>query len=474
MKDPRELAERGIEVIFYQLGFAEDGNGNDKKTDFTLHSETITLLSELGFKTAEKDSTACQGIDEVIALSKQWETKRDDYPYEIDGLVIKVNDYELQKKCGFTSHHPRWAMAYKFKAKQATSKLLRVEYQVGKTGSITPVAKMEPVQLAGVMISSASLHNEDFIMERDIRIGDQVLIERAGDVIPYIVKPLTELRSGEEKPLEFPKICPFDASVSTALIREEGEAAWRCPNCICGEQDLQQLIFHVSKEAMDIDGFGKSLVERFFRLGWIKDFPDLYKMDYEKIEELEGLGEKSATNLQKSVKKAKSQPIYRLLNGLSIHHLGKRASKILAEKIDHVTDLEKWTEEDYIAIKDIGPVLARNMVNWFSIPENLAMLAELEEAGVNLRQTEADMPIEVADDAPLAGKTILFTGTLQTMGRKEAKVLAEQNGAKVLSAVSSKLDILVAGEKAGSKLKKAQANGKTEIMSEDEFLSVVK
>ena len=372
--------------------------------------------------------------------------------------------------CGSTQHHPRWAMAYKFKAKQATSKLLNVEFQIGKTGAITPVAKVEPVALAGVTVSSISLHNEDFINQKDIRIGDHVLIERAGDVIPYIVKPLDEIRDGSEQKIEFPKNCPF---CSAELEKSEDQAAWRCMNAECEEQNIQKIIYHVSKEAMDIDGFGKSLVERFNQLGWLKDISDVYNLDYDKISGLEGFGTKSADNLEKAISKAKSNSLARILNSLSIHHLGKKASQLLAQRLESIFDLVEWTEENFTEIKDIGPVVAENVIRYFSDEANVAMLRRMESYGLDMHQKESDKPVQVADDAVLKDKTILFTGTLQKMGRKLAQKLAEENGARNISAVSSNLNILVVGEKAGSKLKKAQAIGTVEILTEDEFLALI-
>ena len=475
MKDPKEVAKRGLVAFLYQLGYAVDIENKDLSHSFKTHDDSINLLADLGFKVPVKEKKVCKNIDEVTDFVLEWQEKRENYPYEIDGMVVKVNSLELQEKCGFTNHHPRWAIAFKFKAKQATTKLLNVEYQVGKIGSITPVAKLEPVQLAGVTISSVSLHNEDFITSKDLRIGDTVLVERAGDVIPYIVKPMEELRDGSEKKIEFPKFCPFnDGEEKTELVRTEGEAAWRCPNCQCGAQNLARMIFHVSKDAMDIDGFGKSQIERFYDLGWLKNMADIYRLDYDKIAEVEGFGEKSAANLKASIEKAKKNPIRRLLHSLSIHHLGKKVSKLIAGEVKHVLELQHWTLEDFTNIKDVGPVVAENVIEFFKNPQNVALLEEMESLGVNMNQTEDDLPKAVSADAPLIGKTILFTGTLHKLGRKEAQSLAEKAGAKNISAVSSNLNILVAGEKAGSKLKKAQALGTVEIISEDAFLEIVK
>jgi DNA ligase (NAD+) len=473
-KDANETRKRKLEAFVYQLAYAIDKDGNSVLPNLITHVKGINLLGELGFKIPNEEKSVCKNIAAVHQFVQKWEEKRDNYAYEIDGMVIKVNQLEMQEKCGFTAHHPRWAIAYKFKAKQATSKLLSVEYQVGKIGSITPVAKIEPVYLAGVTVSSISLHNEEFIRLKDLRLSDTVLVERAGDVIPYIVKSFPELRTGIEEIINFPTLCPInDTDHAINLVKEEGEAAWRCPNCVCGAQDLQRMIFHVSKEAMDIDGFGKSYVERFYDLGWLHDISDIYNLDYEKIAALDGFGVRSAENIRSAVEKAKKNPIHRLLHSLSIHHLGKKAAKLIAEQINHVFDLKDWDTERYLEIKDIGPVVAQNVSAWMSNPSNIAMLEKMENYGVNLSQTEEDKPLQVAEGAIFSGKTILFTGTLVEMGRKEAEEKAAKAGARNISAVSSNLNILVVGEKAGSKLKKAQELGTVQIMTEAEFLSLI-
>lgn len=473
-KDANETRRRKLETFVYQLAYAIDQEGNSVLPTLITHVKGINLLGELGFKIPNEEKSVCKNIADVHQFVQKWEEKRDGYDYEIDGMVIKVNRLEMQEKCGYTAHHPKWAIAYKFKAKQATSKLLAVEYQVGKVGSITPVAKIEPVYLAGVTVSSISLHNEEFIKSKDLRISDTVLVERAGDVIPYIVKSFPELRTGVEEIINFPNFCPVNNTDHLInLVKEDGEAAWRCPNCVCGAQDLQRMIFHVSKEAMDIDGFGKSYVERFYDLGWLHDISDIYNLDYDKIAMLEGFGKRSAENIKSSVEKAKKNPIHRLLHSLSIHHLGKKAAKLIAEQINHVFDLKDWTVERYLEIKDIGPVVAQNVSAWISNPSNVSMLEKMEAYGVNLSQTEEDKPLQVAEGAIFSGKTILFTGTLLEMGRKEAEEKAAKAGARNISAVSSNLDILVVGEKAGSKLKKAQELGTVRILTEAEFLSLI-
>jgi DNA ligase (NAD+) len=471
-KDANETRKRGIEAFIYQVGYVADKDGNDISKNLDSHFGSIVKLGTLGFKIPAEEKKLCHGIQEVIDFINTWEIKRDGFAYEIDGMVVKVDKKEYQERCGFTAHHPRWATAFKFKAKQATSILRDVEYQIGKVGSVTPVAKIDPVYLAGVTISSISLHNDDFIKAKDLYLGDTVLVERAGDVIPYIVKSFPELRKGDEVRIEFPRYCPVNKKEDVLLIREEGEAAWRCPDCTCGEQNLQKMIFHVSKDAMDLDGFGKSYVEKFYQMGWLNDMSDLYNLDYEKISKLEGFGQKSVENLQKSIEKAKSNPIQKLLHGLSIHHLGKKASKLIAREIQHVLDLQNWDMDKFTSIKDIGPVVAKNVMEYFRNPTNIAILQKMESYGVNMVQTEEDKPVQVSEDAPLFGKTILFTGTLSKMDRKVAQEMAEKAGAKVLSGVSSQLNILVAGEKAGSKLKKAQELGTVEVWNEDQFLSL--
>lgn len=471
IKDANETRKRGLEVFIFQLSFAEDNNGNNILPALGSHSNTMKIIGDLGFKIPRKQKQVCDNIAEAIEASHHWEANREKYNYEIDGAVVKVDDFLLQDKCGSTAHHPRWAIAFKFKAKQATTSLLDVEFQVGKTGAITPVAKVEPVHLAGVTVSSISLHNEDFIKQKDLRIGDKVIIERAGDVIPYIVKSLDDLRSGGESKINFPGLCP---SCHTPLEKSEDQAAWRCPNYYqCDAQTLQRIIFHVSKSAMNIDGFGKSYVEKFYKLGWIKDISDVYNLDYDKIASLEGFGQKSAENLKKAIDKSKNNPIKKLLVSLSIHHLGSKASKLVAQHINSIFELKDWDLEKFTEIKDIGPVVAENVIAFFSIPENISMLERMQEYGVNMQQTEDDKPVVVGENAPFAGKTILFTGTLSQMTRKEAQAKAEAAGAKNISAVSANLNVLVAGEKAGSKLKKATALGSVEILTEQEFLDIL-
>jgi DNA ligase (NAD+) len=377
-----------------------------------------------------------------------------------------VNDFELQDRMGMTSHHPRWAMAYKFKARQATSKLLRVEYQIGRTGNIGPVAKIEPVHIGGVTVSSISLFNEDVIREKDIRIGDTVLVERAGDVIPYIVKPLAELRTGKEEPIKFPSHCP---SCGDSLHRLPEEAAWRCVNASCPAQVLERLLHFASKDAMDIRGLGEANIEKFYKLGLLCSIPQIYQLDYDAISRLEGFGPKSIGNLQQAISHSKSQPLHRLLFALGIRFVGETMAKTLAHAVEHLLDLKHFDEEKLQTLEDVGPKVASSVVQFFRNEDNLHMLQELEALGLQLKNEKR----EVAAGGNLDGQTFLFTGTLNKLKRSEAEEMVEKAGGKVLSGVSSKLDYLIVGDDAGSKLEKAKKIASIRILSEDQFLQML-
>lgn len=470
MKDPSETASRGLEAFIYQLGYAEDADGNEILKNIPTHNEGIEMLASLGFKVPVVERKLCKNIEEVTDFCLEWQEKREGYDYEIDGMVVKVNRLEIQEKCGYTSHHPRWAIAFKFKAKQATTKLLDVEFQVGKIGQVTPVAKLDPVALAGVTVSSVSLHNEDFIQSKDLHLGDTVLVERAGDVIPYIVKALPELRDGSEVKIKYPTHCP---SCKTELVQPEGEAAWRCENYACEAQVLRRLTHHVSKDAMNIDGFGEKYILRFNELGWLNTVADIYRLDYSKISELEGFGQRSADNLEAAIDTAKQNGIARLLYSFSIPHIGRSVSKKVAAEVEDIRDLKTWTAEQLTDLSDIGPKVANELIDFFKKQKNLDLLDELEQLGVNLKRLDSEMKQEAITDGVFSGKTILFTGKLQLMSRTDAKARAVAAGAKPISAVSGNLNILVVGEKPGSKLKKANELGTVEVMTEAEFLEKI-
>lgn len=471
LKDPRQVNERALDAFVYQMGFATNAKGNNVLNQFNDHNQQIELLANLGFKVPKinLERTVCKDIEDVIKYCGKWQVQREAYPFEIDGMVVKVNKLELQELCGYTSHHPRWAIAFKFKAKQATTKLLDIDYQVGRTGAVTPVARLEPVDLAGAKISNVSLHNADFIKEKDIRIGDTVLVERAGDVIPYIVKAMNELRDGTEQTVVYPTNCPVCSSV---LERPEGEAVWRCMNPSCEAQVVGRMIHFVSKNAMNIDGFGEAYIERFYKEGMLNSLADIYRLDYNKIAFFEGFGQRSAEKLQLAIEKTKSNPAHRLLYALGIRHIGRTNSKILIAEVEKIQDLANWTVEQLCELKDIGPIVAQQVMDVFGRPEIIEVLDELETLGVNTQRLDSEKKKEVASDAPLAGKTVVFTGTLTQIKRNEAKEMVANAGGKAVGSVSSKLSYLVAGEKAGSKLKKAQELGIT-ILTEKEFLTLI-
>ncbi len=388
-------------------------------------------------------------------------------PYEIDGMVIKVNDFALQDKMGMTSHHPRWAIAYKFKARQATSKLRTVEYQVGRTGAVTPVAKIDPVPIGGVTVTSISLHNADFIAEKDLRIGDSVLVERAGDVIPYIVKSFPELRTGKEEAIVFPTHCPVCNSV---LEKPENEAVWRCNNYNCEAQVVERIIHFNSKDAMDIRGMGEANVRKFYELGYLKDIPSLYKLPYEEIKKLEGFGAKSIDNLRTAIDNSKTQPLYRLIYALGIRFVGEATAKTLAAAVSYLPDLKHKSLEELQQLEDVGPKVASTIYEFFQNNDNIELLKQLEESGIQLRNEQK----EIHTGGNLSGLTFLFTGTLPTLKRSDAEKMVEENGGSILSGVSAKLNYLVVGEDAGSKLEKAKKLNTVKIISEEEFLTMLK
>lgn len=466
IKDTAEVAKRNLEAFVYHVSFYTTGKGVKTPAELSSHSSSLALLWELGFRSPEKEKKIFKGIEKVIKYCNEFEEGRDDLPYEIDGMVIKVNDIALQEKMGMTSHHPRWAIAYKFKARQATTELLGIEFQVGRTGAVTPVAKLKPVAIGGVTVSSISVHNEDYIKEKDLRIGDAVLIERAGDVIPQIVKSLADSRTGHEKKIHFPKTCPV---CNSKLFKEEEEAVWRCINIDCPAQVVERVIHFVSKDAMDIRGFGEANVRKFYELGLLKDIPGIYTLDFTAISSMEGFGQKSIDNLQTAIENSKKQPLHRLIYALGIRFVGETTAKTLAQAVNHLLDFKKFSIEDLQNLEDVGPKVAGSIHHFFSNGSNIDMLEELEKLGLQLKNIKKEM----TTTGNLTGQTFLFTGTLPTLKRSEAEALAEENGGQLLSGVSAKLNYLVVGEDAGSKLEKAKKINSVKIISEEEFLQLV-
>lgn len=466
IKDPKEVSRRNLEAFLYHISHYATLPGAPVHKLLETHSGSLELLWELGFRSPVKEKQVFKGIEAVIKYCHEFEAKRDDLPYEIDGMVIKVNQLELQDQLGMTTHHPRWAIAYKFAARQATSKLKAIEFQVGRTGSITPVAKIEPVPIGGVTVGSISLFNEEVIREKDLMIGDTVLVERAGDVIPYIVKSLPEVRTGKEQPIVFPTKCPV---CHDKLVKTPDEAVWRCVNISCEAQVLLRMIHFTSKDAMDIRGLGEAIIQKFYDLSFLKDIPGIYELPYDKIRSLEGFGEKSITNLQAAITASKEQPLHRLIYALGIRYVGETTAKTLAHAVKHLLDFAQFSLEDLKNLEDVGPKVAGSVYQFFHNPDNIHMLQQLEALGLKLKNDKKDL----VADGNLTGQTFLFTGTLPTLKRSEAEALVEANGGKLLGSVSSKLNFLVAGEEAGSKLEKAKKITSIKIINETEFLSLV-
>jgi DNA ligase (NAD+) len=468
IKDTAEVSKRNLEAFLYHVSFIIDAEAsatvNPKQP--TTHSGMLEMLWNLGFRSPKNEMKVFNGIDGVIKHVHDFEKERDDLGYEIDGMVIKVNDLKLQDRLGMTSHHPRWAIAFKFKARQATSKLLSVEFQVGRTGAVTPVAKIEPVQVGGVTVGSISIHNEDYIKEKDLMLGDTILIERSGDVIPQIVKSFPELRKGDEKKIIFPTNCPV---CNDALFKLEEEAVWRCINLTCPAHIVEGIIHFVSKDAMDIRSFGEANVRKFYELGLLKSIPDVYALPYDEIGKLDGFGERSITKLQQAIEDSKKQPLNRIIYALGIRYVGETTAKTLAHAVDHLLQFAGFTEEQLKELEDVGVKVGKTVYEFFHNDDNLQLLQNLESLGVQLKNEKKD----VVTGGNLTGQTFLFTGTLIRLKRSEAEELVEKNGGKITGAVSSKLNYLVVGENAGSKLEKAKKIPNIKIITEDLFLKML-
>jgi len=466
MKDPKEVAERNLDAFIYHISYIQAIPGKNMNPLLNTHSGSLEFLWNMGFRSPEKEKKLVHTIQDVIDYCSVAEAGRDQLPYEIDGLVVKVNDLALQEKLGMTSHHPRWAIAYKFKARQATTILENVEFQVGRTGAVTPVAKLKPVAIGGVTVSSISIHNEEYIIEKDLLLGDTVIIERAGDVIPQIVHSIASLRTGNEKKIQFPTQCPV---CNTALVKEINEAVWRCNNFNCSAQVVERIAHFVSKDAMDIKNLGEANIKKFFELGLLKDIPGIFKLDFECIGALEGFGKKSIDNLSTAIEASKKQPLHRLIYALGIRFVGETTAKTIASRINHILDLTRITETQLLEFEDIGVKVASSIVQFFNDPIQLEMIDSLIQLGLNVEQTSHQKA-----DGSLTGLNFLFTGTLTQLKRSEAEALAEAKGGHIVSGVSSKLNYLIVGEDAGSKLEKAKKIASIKIITEAEFIELIK
>ncbi len=466
IKDTAEVGRRNLEVFLYHVSYMTVDDRQQTTEAPTTHSGMLEMLWDLGFRSPKKEMRVVQGIQGVIDYINEFESLRDTLPYEIDGMVVKVNSLPLQEQLGMTSHHPRWAIAYKFKARQATSKLVGVEFQVGRTGAVTPVAKIEPVQVGGVTVSSISIHNEEYIKEKNLLLGDTILIERSGDVIPQIVKSFPELRKGTEVEIQFPTKCPV---CQHQLFKPEGEAVWRCININCEAQVVERIIHFVSKDAMDVKSFGEANVRKFYADGLLKDVPGIYTLDFEAIGKKEGFGKKSIDNLKAAIEASKSQPLHRFIYGLGIRYAGETTAKTLANAVNHVLDYKDYTQEQLQQMEDVGVKVADSIYRFFHDNANIQMIEKLGELGVSL----VNQKKQVEENDRLHGQTFLFTGTLNQLKRSDAEELVEKNGGKIVSGVSSKLNYLVVGEDAGSKFEKAKKINTIKIISEEDFIKLL-
>ncbi|HEX2684690.1 MAG TPA: NAD-dependent DNA ligase LigA, partial [Ferruginibacter sp.] len=469
IKDTAEVSRRNLEAFLYHVSFIVDLPGSGKQSNNgqpLTHSGMLAMLWNLGFRSPKNEMKVFKGIDAVIKHVHEFEQERDGLGYEIDGMVIKVNDLALQDKLGMTSHHPRWAIAFKFKARQATSKLVGVEFQVGRTGAVTPVAKIEPVQVGGVTVGSISIHNEEYIHDKNLMLGDTILIERSGDVIPQIVKSFPELRKGKEQRIKFPVTCPV---CDHKLFKPEEEAVWRCININCPAQIIEGIIHFVSKDAMDIRSFGEANVRKFYELGFLTSIPGVYTLPYEEIGKLDGFGQKSIAKLQQAIEDSKKQPLNRIIYALGIRYVGETTAKTLAHAVDHLLQFADFTEDQLKELEDVGVKVAKTVYEFFHNPDNIRLLNQLEDLGVQLKNEKKEMHT----GGNLSGQTFLFTGTLAQLKRSDAEAMVEQNGGKIVAGVSSKLNYLVVGENAGSKLEKAKKIPTVKVITEEVFIKML-
>jgi DNA ligase (NAD+) len=446
--DPKIAASRNLSIFVYGIG------GDGEALGLDGHGEALDYLDELGFQT-NKERKVCLSIDEVQAYIEKWTEQRPNLPYEIDGIVIKINRYVHQQDLGFTAKSPRWATAYKFPAEEVKTKLLSIDLTIGRTGVLTPTAILEPVQVAGTTVGRASLHNEDLIREKDIRIGDTVIIRKAGDIIPEVVAVVLAERKEESTPFVMPIECPVCES---ELVRIEGEVALRCVNPQCPAQITEGLIHFVSRNAMNIDGLGEKVVEQLFREGLIHDVSDLFTLTKEQLVQLDRMGEKSASNLVESIEASKQNSMERVLFGLGIRHVGEKAAKILSEEFGDMFALSKATSSQLINIHEIGDKMADSVIRYFANEEVQDLINRLKENGVNLSYTGKKVDTSNLNHV-LTGKTVVLTGKLEQLTRQEAKEKIEQVGGIVSGSVSKKTDFVIAGEDAGSKLDKANSLG---------------
>ena len=455
-KDPTITASRRLDAFFYTVGACEGYT-------FQSQHDLLATYTKWGLKT-NPNSRLCCGAEEVSQFCATWHERKGELPYDIDGVVVKVNSFALQRELGQVSRSPRWAIAYKYPALQVRTKVEAIEVQVGRTGALTPVAYLTPVAVAGVIVSRATLHNQDEIRRKDVRVGDTVVVQRAGEVIPEVVEVVTAERSGEEIVFEMPTECPI---CSTRVVQPEGEAVVRCPNPLCPRKIEQQIEHFVSRGAMDIEGLGEKQCEQLTSTGLVRDPADLYKLTMENLLGFERMGEKLATRILTNINASRTRPLARLLYGLGIRHVGEHSAEVLASHFGSLEKITMASVEELSAVHEIGATTAQSIATYFADPETADLLNRLKELGVN-PQVHAGAP----SSDELAGKTFVFTGTLAKMKREEAEALAKRYGARASGSVSKQTSYVVAGESAGSKLTKAQQLG-VPVITEDEFLEMI-
>lgn len=456
--DSKLTAKRPLDIFVFNLENINELDGID------THSDSLEYLKKLGFSVSE-NYKICKSIDEVIEFIEYWTENRGSLKFDIDGMVVKVNNIEQRNEMGFTAKSPRWAIAYKFPAERKKSKILDIEVEVGRTGTITPTAILEPVRLAGTSVSRATLHNEDFIREKDIKLFDHVIVQKAGDIIPQIVEVVKGDRTGDEKDFVMPSVCP---ECGEPTVRLEGEAAVKCINISCPAQIRRGMIHFVSREAMDIDGMGESIITLFLKEGLIKDVSDIYYLKKEQVVPLERMGEKSADNLIKAIEKSKSNDLWRLINGLGIRFVGVKGAKILASNFSSLDEIMNADVERLQQLEEFGSIMSESVVKFFREEQNLAVIQKLKDAGVN---TEAGEDKSEGIPQLFEGMKIVLTGTLPTLKRNQAKEIIELRGGKATSSVSKSTTFVLAGEEAGSKLTKANDLG-IKVIDEDMFLKL--
>ena len=452
--DPKIAAQRRLDIAVFNIQWAEN-------EDFHSHTQGINYLADKGFKVIPH--VICSSIEEAVAQVQAIGEGRENYPFDIDGAVIKVDDLAQRQTLGSTAKFPRWAAAYKYPPEVKTSRLTDIVIQVGRTGVLTPKAVLEPVRLAGTTVTNATLHNQDFITEKDIRIGDTVLVRKAGEIIPEVLSVVMEKRPDDAVPYRFPEVCP---ECGAPVARDEDGAHIRCTGAECPAQLLRNLAHFASRDAMDIEGLGIAVVENLVKAGLVKTPGDLYFLREEDVAELERMGKKSAQNLLSAIEKSKSQDLSRLLFAFGIRQVGQKAGKILAQRFGSLDNLQAATVEELTQVDDIGAITAQSIVDWFASPQSQHLIARLKEAGVNMQAEQK------GEDQRFAGKTFVLTGTLDRFTRAEATKMIEDRGGKAAGSVSKKTTYVVAGEAAGSKLRKAQELG-VPVLTQEEFLALM-